>query len=102
MRRKFQPNEHLRTERAISVDRRPIKTNDVPSRYLQSITKTKPTEKIETPKNVPKISSTVKSLPGKPQVFSRTDSGRFSVRTSKPLVSNTQKTIRKDGGGMYF
>ncbi|KAF5297383.1 hypothetical protein FQR65_LT01314 [Abscondita terminalis] len=101
MRRKFQPNEHLRSERAISVDRRPIKTNEVPSRYLQSISsknKNLP-EKIEV-KNVPKPSANViKSLPGKPQVFSRTDSGRFSVRSTKPLPSNTQKSNRKDGGG---
>ncbi|KAK4873298.1 hypothetical protein RN001_015327 [Aquatica leii] len=102
MRRKFQPSEHLRSERAISVDRRPIKTNEVPSRYLQSISKNKTVvpEKIEI-KNVPKPSANViKSLPGKPQVFSRTDSGRFSVRsTTKPLSSNTQKSNRKDGGG---
>ncbi|KAF5300714.1 hypothetical protein FQA39_LY11076 [Lamprigera yunnana] len=100
MRRKFQSNEHLRSERAISVDRRPIKTNEVPSRYLQNITKTKNfSEKIDT-KNVPKPNANViKCLPGKPQVFSRTDSGRFSVRTTKPLSSNMQKCNRKDGGG---
>ncbi|KAK5640132.1 hypothetical protein RI129_010943 [Pyrocoelia pectoralis] len=93
MRRKFQP-EHLRSERAISVDRRPVKTNEVPSRYLQSINKKNTPEVV---KSMPKIGTNItKSIPGKPQVISRTDSGRFSVRSSKP-ISNVPKSAKKDG-----
>lgn len=92
MRRKFQP-EHLRSERAISVDRRPVRTNEVPSRYLQMINKKN--VPVEVVRSVPKIGSG-RAPPGKPQVLSRTDSGRFSVRSAKP-VANVQKGAKKEG-----
>ncbi|XP_063911027.1 uncharacterized protein LOC135128106 isoform X2 [Zophobas morio] len=100
MRRKFQP-EHVRTERAISVDRKPLKTNEVQSRYLLNVTKKPPVvNKVEPNKHVPKVPSTTnKSASNKPQVFSRTDSGRFSMRTNKPPTTGGQKTTKKDGSG---
>lgn len=97
MRRKFQP-EISRPERAISVDRKPAKSNEVQSRYLlnlnkKSVVAAKP---VEPPKNVPKSAS--KPTPAKPQVFSRTDSGRFSMRASpKPPAAKTPRSVKKDG-----
>ncbi|XP_056630669.1 uncharacterized protein LOC130441142 isoform X1 [Diorhabda sublineata] len=96
MRRKtFQPE--IKHERAISVDRKPMKTNDVQSRYLLSVSKKSPAPL--TPKEikiVPKVpSATNKLTPNRPQSFARTDSGRFSMRTSKPPVSNSAKTLKK-------
>lgn len=97
MRRKFQP-EIGRPERAISVDRKPAKSNEVQSRYLlnlnkKSVVAVKP---VETNKNVPKSAS--KTTPAKTQVFARTDSGRFSMRASpKPPVSKTPRSVKKDG-----
>lgn len=103
MRRKtFHPE--LKQERAISVDRKPMKTNDVQSRYLLNISKRgtppPPTSKVEV-KSVPKVGSATKTNPNRPQVFSRTDSGRFSMRTSSkpPLTNNTPKGLKKDGTG---
>ncbi|XP_015834029.1 uncharacterized protein LOC100141757 isoform X2 [Tribolium castaneum] len=92
MRRKFQP-EHLRTERAISVDRKPVKTNEVQSRYLLNVTKKPPvkTEPVKT--TVPKSTTT------KAQVFSRTDNGRFSMRAAKPPTTGGQKPVKKDANG---
>ncbi|KAJ8919714.1 hypothetical protein NQ315_006242 [Exocentrus adspersus] len=106
MRRK---NLHLdiKQERAISVDRKPMKTNDVQSRYLLNITKQRgtpppPSSKPEV-KSVPKVgggAAKTLTIPNKPQVFSRTDSGRFSMRTSKPPPANSAtKGLRKDGSG---
>ncbi|XP_072399096.1 uncharacterized protein [Diabrotica undecimpunctata] len=101
MRRKiFQPE--LKHERAISVDRKPMKTNEVQSRYLLNITKKPPAP--VTPKDVkivPKVqNATNKSMPARPQSFARTDSGRFSMRTSKPPVTNSaSKGLKKDGSG---
>ncbi|KAJ8966586.1 hypothetical protein NQ314_003438 [Rhamnusium bicolor] len=102
MRRKaFQPE--IKQERAISVDRKPMKTNDVQSRYLLNISKRgtpPPSAKVEV-KNVPKVGSATKTNPNRPPVFSRTDSGRFSMRTTKPPVTNnTPKGLKKDGSGM--
>lgn len=102
MRRKFQPNE-----RAVSVDRKPAKTVEIQSRYLLNISRnrnTPPPPKIEVPKNVPKnVSNPIKSA-SKMQVFSRTDSGRFSVRSSNkpPSAQNPPKKTRKDGSGNVF
>lgn len=107
MRRKFQP-EHVRAERAISVDRKPVKTNEIQSRYLLNVTKKTPigaVAKTEPFKNVPKPSSNTinKNLTGnKVQVFSRTDSGRFSMRTTKPPTIGAPKTAKKDGSGKFF
>ncbi|KAJ8937074.1 hypothetical protein NQ318_009844 [Aromia moschata] len=102
MRRKsFQPE--IKHERAISVDRKPMKTNDIQSRYLLNISKRgtpPPSAKVEV-KNVPKVGSATKTNPNRPQTFSRTDSGRFSMRTTKPPVTNnTPKGLKKDTGGM--
>lgn len=94
MRRKFQPT----TERAISVDRRPVKTNDVQSRYLQSVSKARPMQvEKEPPKCTPKSGIAVKGVPNK-TAFSRTDSGRVSVRANKP-PSTAQPTSKKGGLG---
>lgn len=104
MRRKaFHPE--MKQERAISVDRKPVKTNDIQSRYLLNISKRgtpPPASKVEV-KSVPKVSSATKTNPNRPQIFSRTDSGRFSMRTSSkpPLTNNTPKGLKKDGGGKY-
>ncbi|XP_018324191.1 uncharacterized protein LOC108736313 isoform X2 [Agrilus planipennis] len=97
MRRKFQTNDHLRMERAISVDRRPVKTNDVQSRYLQNITRNKSATppKIEISKNVPKYQHITANV-NKPQVFARTDSGRFSMRSTKSSIPGFPKNQRKD------
>lgn len=100
MRRKtFQPE--FKHERAISVDRKPMKTNDVQSRYLLSISKKSPAPL--TPKEVkivPKVpSATNKLTPNRPQSFARTDSGRFSMRTSKPPVTNNSKPLKKTPSG---
>ncbi|XP_065162191.1 uncharacterized protein [Atheta coriaria] len=110
MRRKFQPSNE-RQERAISVDRKPVKAPDVQSRYLQNLTRTRSqtqaqmqsqalTNKAEAPvaamKSSPKIGNTATKPAPKVQVFSRTDTGRFSMRTNKPPMTNSQKTIRRD------
>ncbi|XP_044270494.1 uncharacterized protein LOC123015090 isoform X2 [Tribolium madens] len=92
MRRKFQP-DHLRMERAISVDRKPVKTNEVQSRYLLNVTK-KPPVKTEPVKN-----TVPKSTTGKTQAFSRTDNGRFSMRAAKPPTTGGQKPAKKDANG---
>lgn len=103
MKRKFLLYE--RPERAISVDRKPTKTNEIQSRYLLNINRTKNSPPL-TPdmKNVPKAGVNLKSG-NKPQVFSRTDSGRFSMRANKPPTQNSQRPPRKDNTGnnkFYF
>lgn len=102
MRRKsFQPVEH-KPERAISVDRKPVKTNEVQSRYLLNISKrgTPPPAPKEIAKTVPKPHSAppVKN-PAKPSTpFSRTEGGRFSMRAQKLPTSNVPaKSAKKDG-----
>ncbi|KRT82225.1 hypothetical protein AMK59_4172, partial [Oryctes borbonicus] len=94
MRRKFHTSES-RPERAISVDRKPVKTNEVPSRYLQNISK-KPTPsstgKSDLPPRIVSNPAGKSSMLGKLQGFSRTDSGRFSMRSS----AGTPKNLRKD------
>lgn len=99
MRRKFQTGDHHRSERAISVDRKPVKANEVQSRYLQNISKKPADCKSDLPpKHVPNVSNRGgKSAVGKPQGFSRTDSGRFSMRSS----GNTPKNLRKDHHGKF-
>lgn len=107
MRRKFQPE----TLRAISVDRKPVRTNEIQSRYLLNLTK-KPSPavtKVESTtnvRNVPKSgcvpNKVTAASSAKPQVFSRTDSGRFSMRTSKPPASGAPKNAKKDGGSGKF
>lgn len=92
MRRKFQPDH--RSERAISVDRKTVKSNDVQSRYLLNLNKKSVLSKPEIPKNVPKSGS--KNTPSKPQAFNRTDSGRLSMRASKAGCS-VSKNVKKDG-----
>ncbi|KAI4471564.1 hypothetical protein MML48_1g08586 [Holotrichia oblita] len=94
MRRKFQTSE-IRPERAISVDRKPVKANEVQSRYLQNISKKSapPAGKNDLPpKSVPISSTSGKSPFTKLQGFSRIDSGRFSMRSS----TNPSKNLRKD------
>lgn len=96
MRRKFQPNE-----RAVSVDRKTPK-QDVQSRYLLNISKIRntPSPKLENIKKVPKTSTL--SIANKTQVFSRTDSGRFSTRTKPPVATpNLQKKPKKDPSGTF-
>ncbi|KAL3284674.1 hypothetical protein HHI36_018826 [Cryptolaemus montrouzieri] len=100
VRRKFLPE---RPERAISVDRKPIRTPDVQSRYMTNITKKVSSPKLNIPKNVPKtLSLTPKQIAPKSQVMSRTDSGRFSMRTSKgsemQKVSKKDSSAKKSGG----
>lgn len=104
MRRKaFHPE--MKQERAISVDRKPMKTNDVQSRYLLNISKrgTPPPPTKAEVKSVPKAGSATKTNPNRPQVFSRTDSGRFSMRTPSkpPLTNSTPKGLKKDSSGEY-
>ncbi|KAG5898073.1 hypothetical protein JTB14_001779 [Gonioctena quinquepunctata] len=101
MRRKsFQPEP--KQERAISMDRKPMKTNDVQSRYLSNISKraTPAPSSVKEAKNVPKVTSAQKVTPSRAQIFSRTDSGRFSMRTTKPpITNNLPKGPKKDGSG---
>lgn len=89
VRRKFMPD---RAERAISVDRKPTRT-DIQSRYMTNITKKISSPKLNVPKNVPKtLPLTPKQSATKTQVMSRTDSGRFSMRTGKgPIIQKSQK-----------
>lgn len=98
MHRKFQPNEHIRSERAISVDRKPkVSSNEVQSKYLQNLSKPKTVQLKAEVKLPQKIGNLATKPSPKPQVFSRTDTGRFSMRTNKPPpVTNSQKTIRKE------
>lgn len=112
MRRKtFQP-ELKHQERAISVDRKPMKTNDVQSRYLLNITKrsTPPPVSVKTEisgKNVPRPSSAKKptNSNNRGQIFSRTDSGRISMRSTQSTkasgANNVPKGLKKDGGEYY-
>lgn len=94
MRRKFQP------ERAISVDRKTVRSQlDVQSRYLSNITKKAASPKPEIARNVPKnLQLTPKTPVSKTQILSRTDSGRFSMRSSKSPASGLQKSGKKDLG----
>ncbi|CAG9855996.1 unnamed protein product [Phyllotreta striolata] len=101
MRRRNVPHE-----RAISVDRKPMKTNEVQSRYLLNIAKKSPVvAAAATPakeaKIVPKVTNTSRSnAAARPQNFARTDSGRYSMRASKPLItSSNSKTSKKDANG---
>ncbi|VEN38002.1 unnamed protein product [Callosobruchus maculatus] len=95
MKRKvFQPE--IKQERAISVDRKPMKTNEVQSRYMLNISKRStppPVSKTEV-----KSSATKTPLP-RPQSFTRTDVSRFSMRTNKPTTTSgsSTKTNKKDG-----
>ncbi|CAG9761256.1 unnamed protein product [Ceutorhynchus assimilis] len=104
MRRKsFQPP--LKPERAISVDRKPIKTNEVQSRYLLSLNKrtTIPVAQKE-PKNVvakPVLNPSAAKTPVKQiaAVFTRAEGGRLSMRSPKPAVNPHlgNKNSKKDG-----
>lgn len=98
MRRKFQPDH--RPERAISVDRKTVKSNEVQSRYLLNLNKKSLAPKPEIPKNVPKSGN--KNTSSKPQGFARTDSGRFSMRTSSKPSSSASKNIKKDGKFLFI
>nr|CAH7720921.1 unnamed protein product [Callosobruchus chinensis] len=95
MKRKvFQPE--IKQERAISVDRKPMKTNEVQSRYMLNISKRStpaPVAKTEV-----KVSAT-KAPPPRPQSFTRSDVSRFSMRTNKPTTTpgGSTKTNKKDG-----
>lgn len=107
MRRKLQTDGKM--ERAISVDRKPVRTNEVQSRYLQNISKRTTTNTglkgdllvKNVPKTVTACNSVTKTNLTKTPTFSRTDSGRFSMRVgnSKPPVSNSAKGLKKDAGG---
>ena len=104
MRRKFVGGDH-RGDRSISVDRKAPKAIDVPSRYLQSIAKKgSGVVKQETPKiNVPRPSSGPPKIQSQSasKVFSRTDSGRFSVRSTKPPSKGNPKSARKEHTGEF-
>lgn len=96
MKRKFAP-----IERTVSVDRKSSKSVDVHSRYmnLSRAPKSAP-PKNDAPKVLPK------NLPKPPpsrQAFSRTDSGRFSLRSPKPLSASLNKPLpfRKDAQGKF-
>nr|CAI5828968.1 unnamed protein product [Callosobruchus analis] len=94
MKRKvFQPE--IKQERAISVDRKPMKTNEVQSRYMLNISKR------STPQPVVKtdVKSSATKAPPRPQSFTRTDASRFSMRTNKPttMSGSATKANKKDG-----
>lgn len=97
MRRKFAP-----TERPASVDRKSAKSIEIQSRYMNisKAPKSAP-PKADLPKNLPK--GAPKPQPAK-QAFSRTDSGRFSLRSPKPLSANQAKPLssKKDGKFLEF
>ncbi|XP_066148416.1 uncharacterized protein [Euwallacea fornicatus] len=96
MRRKtFQP-VGVKQERAISVDRKPIKTNEVQSRYLLSLNKRASSVAKEVPKTVTNRNSCPVTKP--PSTFNRSEGGRFSMRTSKS-TNTTSKSGKKDGKG---
>ncbi|XP_044748622.1 uncharacterized protein LOC123309519 isoform X2 [Coccinella septempunctata] len=99
VRRKFMPE---RAERAISVDRKPTRT-EIQSRYMTNISKKVSSPKLNIPKNVPKtLPLTPKQPLPKAQVMSRTDSGRFSMRIGKgpiPQKSPKDMTSAKKSGG---
>lgn len=96
MRRKFQP-----AERAVSVDRKTPRA-DIQSRYLLNITKNRnsPSPKLETPNKI--VPKNLTNTTNKTQVFSRTDSGRFSCRTKPPVAQNIPKKSKKDMGKKQF
>lgn len=89
MKRKFQPPE--KTERAVSVDRKVVKGNEVQSRYLQSINKTKSTKTEVTP--VRKTSSAKSDS----QPLVRRDSGQMIRK-----VSSAPKPTQKPKSGKLF
>lgn len=96
MRRKFVPEKH---ERPVSVDRKGGK--EIQSRYM-NITKT---TKSASPK--PEPPKTVTKCPPKPPLnktaFSRTDSGRFSLRSPKPSSASAGRPpLRRDQQGITF
>lgn len=98
MRRKFQPNE--RNERPASVDRKA--KLEVQSRYLLNITKAVPKSappKTDLSKSAQKVPMSKPPL-GK-QVFSRTDSGRYSLRSPKPSSAplNVKPNFRREPPG---
>ncbi|XP_049819674.1 uncharacterized protein LOC109596240 isoform X2 [Aethina tumida] len=99
MRRKYQPD--AKGERAISVDRKPVRSNEVQSRYL-NIAKRSPVPQSTPVRPEPVVAKQTPKTPAsavkKPQAFARTDSGRFSMRTPKPPVANAQKNVKKDSG----
>ncbi|XP_050311926.1 uncharacterized protein LOC126747383 [Anthonomus grandis grandis] len=104
MRRKTFGGVGTKPERAISMDRKPVKTNEVQSRYLLSLNK----RATSIPKELPKPASKPPCPSTKPAValkagspFSR-ETGRFSMRTQKPspvAVGGAPKTgvSKKDG-----
>lgn len=103
MRRKFAPSER---ERTVSVDRKTAAraAPDVQSRYMNIASKSAknslPSAKpVETPKSAPKVTSRPPS--SKPPVFSRTDTGRFSMRAPKPS-SAAPKPMRRDQGNYFI
>lgn len=104
MRRKsFQPE--LKHERAISVDRKPMKTNEIQSRYLMNISKKSLAPLTHKDlKIVPKVTNASKpAAPGRPQTFTRTDTGRVSMRMLKPpITNNVSKGLKKDPSGKSY
>ncbi|KAF7281021.1 uncharacterized protein LOC143198016 isoform X2 [Rhynchophorus ferrugineus] len=97
MRRKsFQPES--KPERAISVDRKSIKTNEVQSRYLLNISKRATPPPVS--KAPPKASSSAvsKNMVKPGAGFCRMDSGRLSIRNLKPPNTTVStKPTKKDG-----
>ncbi|XP_019755509.1 uncharacterized protein LOC125502314 isoform X2 [Dendroctonus ponderosae] len=98
MRRKtFQPTGG-KPERAISVDRKPVRTNETQSRYLLSLNKRATSLAKEIPKSASKSAgSGLKPAPSKtPASFARSEAGRFSMRSS---TNGPMKGAKKDGKG---
>ncbi|CAH1981161.1 unnamed protein product [Acanthoscelides obtectus] len=95
MKRKvFQPE--MKQERAISVDRKPMKTNEVQSRYMLNISK----RSTPPPQAKTEVKSSTTKTPQRPQSFTRTDASRSSMRTIKPTTTTTggpAKTNKKQG-----
>lgn len=89
MKRKFAP------ERTVSVDRKGTKSADVSSRYMNLAKPVKSAQtRSDAPKNLPKAPTLTK------QAFSRTDSGRFSLRNASS-VNNKPLTTKKDSQGKF-
>ncbi|XP_030756581.1 uncharacterized protein LOC115882557 isoform X2 [Sitophilus oryzae] len=99
MRRKsFQP-EPAKPERAISVDRKSIKTNEVQSRYLLNISKrVTPPPATKAPPKTTSSNAASKTALKSATALSRNEGGRFSMRNLKPPTTNPlAKSSKKDG-----
>ncbi|CAH0547800.1 unnamed protein product [Brassicogethes aeneus] len=99
-RRKLPQPEARHPERAISMDRKPVKT-EVQSRYLMGVSKrASPSPAKEVPKSVAvKLAGGTPQAKKAQQAFARTDSGRFSMRGSPKPPASAQKSLKKDNTG---